>query len=115
MNKLRRSFVVGSVAFVALCAPRAQAQDTLPAKPIRMILGFSAGGISDVLGRTLAAKISQSIGQQIIVENKPGAGGTVAADIVTKSPAGRLHDLAPGHDGACDQCDNVPGKCTTTR
>jgi tripartite-type tricarboxylate transporter receptor subunit TctC len=85
MNKLRRSFVVGSVALGALCAPWAQAQDAYPNKPIRMILGFSAGGISDVLGRTLAAKISSSIGQQIVVENKPGAGGTVAADMVAKS------------------------------
>jgi len=85
MNKIRRSFVVASVALGALCSPCVQAQDAYPSKPIRMILGFSAGGISDVLGRTLAARISNSIGQQIVVENKPGAGGTVAADMVAKS------------------------------
>ena len=85
MNRLRRSFVVGSVAIAALSAAPLHAQDSYPSKPIRMILGFSAGGISDVLGRTLAAKISTSLGQQIIVENKPGAGGTVAADLVAKS------------------------------
>ena len=86
MNRLRRSFVVGLGVIGAVCAPWAHAQDPYPSKPIRMILGFSAGGISDVLGRTLAAKISTSLGQQIVVENKPGAGGTVAGDLVAKSP-----------------------------
>jgi tripartite-type tricarboxylate transporter receptor subunit TctC len=86
MKRLRRSVVVGVVASGCLFAPALHAQDAYPTKPIRMILGFSAGGISDVLGRTLAAKISNSIGQQIVVENKPGAGGTVAADLVAKSP-----------------------------
>jgi tripartite-type tricarboxylate transporter receptor subunit TctC len=52
---------------------------------VRLILGFSAGGISDVLGRALAARISPSLGQQMIVENKPGAGSTIAADFVARS------------------------------
>ena len=86
MNTLRRSLVAGALALGVIAAPVASGQDAYPSKPIRMVLGFSAGGISDVLGRTLAAKISQSIGQQIVVENKPGAGGTVAADLVAKSP-----------------------------
>jgi tripartite-type tricarboxylate transporter receptor subunit TctC len=86
MNSFRRSLVAGAVALGLLGVPLAHAQDAYPSKPIRMVLGFSAGGISDVLGRTLAAKISSSLGQQIVVENKPGAGGTVAADLVAKSP-----------------------------
>ena len=85
MKRLRRSIVMGVVASGLLGAPALHAQDAYPTKPIRMILGFSAGGISDVLGRTLAARISNSIGQQIVVENKPGAGGTLAADAVAKS------------------------------
>ena len=86
MKRVRRSLVTAIVAIGTLGAPALHAQDAYPSKPIRMILGFSAGGISDVLGRTLAQKISTSLGQQIVVENKPGAGGTVAADLVAKSP-----------------------------
>jgi len=85
MNPIRRSLLAGAVALGASLSCIAHAQDAYPTKPIRMILGFSAGGISDVLGRTLAAKISTSLGQQIVVENKPGAGGTLAADAVAKS------------------------------
>jgi len=64
-----------------------QAQDvsSYPNKPIRLIVGFSAGGISDVLGRALAAKLSNITGQGVVVENKPGAGTTIAADNVSKS------------------------------
>ena len=86
MKRVRRSLVTAIIAIGTLGAPALHAQDAYPSKPIRMILGFSAGGISDVLGRTLAQKISTSLGQQIVVENKPGAGGTVAADLVAKSP-----------------------------
>jgi len=60
----------------------AMAQDQYPTKPIRLVLSFDAGGISDVLGRALAAKISGSIGQTMFVENRPGAGSTVAAAYV---------------------------------
>jgi tripartite-type tricarboxylate transporter receptor subunit TctC len=84
MNRLRRSLVAVSLALAV--AGVAHAQDAYPNRPIRLILGFSPGGISDVLGRTLAAKVSTSIGQTIIVENKPGAGSNLAADFVAKSP-----------------------------
>ena len=56
-----------------------------PNKPIRLIVGFAAGGISDVLGRALASKLSNITGQGVIVENKPGAGTTIAAEYVAKS------------------------------
>jgi len=85
MNPVRRNLIATAIVIGTLLAAPARAQDAYPTKPIRLILGFSAGGISDVLGRALAAKISSSIGQQIIVENKPGAGSTLAADFVAKS------------------------------
>ena len=66
----------------AFCAATASAQDAYPNKPIRLILGFAPGGISDVLGRALAASLSRNIGQQVIVENRPGAGGSLAAGYV---------------------------------
>lgn len=63
----------------------AMAQSDFPAKPIRLIVGFTAGGISDVLGRALTAKLSSNIGQQVVVENKPGAGTTIAGEFTARS------------------------------
>jgi len=71
-------------AALVLTGP-AQAQSDYPTRPIKMIVGFSAGGISDVLGRAVAAKMSTMIGQAVIVENKPGAGTTIAGDAVAKA------------------------------
>jgi tripartite-type tricarboxylate transporter receptor subunit TctC len=68
-----------------LAAGPAAAQAEWPAKPVKLIVGFSAGGISDVLGRAIAAKMSQQLGQQVIVENKPGAGTTIAGDFIAKA------------------------------
>jgi tripartite-type tricarboxylate transporter receptor subunit TctC len=63
------------------------AQSDYPNKPLRLVVGFAAGGISDVLGRAIAIPVSKQLGQQVIVENKPGAGTTIAGDFVVKSPA----------------------------
>jgi tripartite-type tricarboxylate transporter receptor subunit TctC len=63
------------------------AQSDYPNKPVRLVVGFAAGGISDVLGRAIAIPVSKQLGQQVIVENKPGAGTTIAGDFVVKSPA----------------------------
>ncbi len=72
---------------VACAAPvrGAFAQGAYPTKPIRLVVAFPAGGISDVLARAIAAKMSTSIGQSVFVENKPGAGTTIAGDFITKS------------------------------
>jgi len=74
------------VKFIALLlfASSVFAQD-YPNKPIRMVLGFPAGGISDVLGRAIAIPLSKQLGQPVVVENKPGAGTTIAGDFVVKS------------------------------
>ena len=58
------------------------AQADFPRQPIRLVVGFASGGISDVLARAIAAKMSVNLGQQVIVDNKPGAGTTIAGDIV---------------------------------
>ena len=58
-----------------------------PARPLRLIIPFSPGGATDVPGRILAQKLSEVLGQQVVVDNRPGAGSTIGTDLVAKSPA----------------------------
>ncbi len=64
----------------------AQAQ-TYPSKPIRLVVPFPAGGATDIFARTLSQKLAEKIGSSIVVDNKPGAGGTLGSDLVAKSVA----------------------------
>jgi tripartite-type tricarboxylate transporter receptor subunit TctC len=72
-------------AFLAALALNAFGQSDYPNKPVRMVVGFAAGGISDVLGRAVAITLSKQLGTQVIVENKPGAGTTIAGDFIARS------------------------------
>ena len=58
-----------------------------PAKPIRMLFGFTAGGAGDVSARLLAQRMSEMLGQNVVVENRPGAGGAIADEAVARSAA----------------------------
>src|SRR4051812_8495117 len=90
--------VLGAV--VATAAPVALAQgDGYPNKPLRIIVGFAPGGSNDIVARLLAEKLSKSLGQPAIVENKPGAGGAVAAAFVESQPADG-YTLLVGASGA---------------
>ena len=70
--------------------PSAQAADepvaSYPSRPIRMVAPFAAGGSSDVVGRFIAQKLTEKFGQQVIVENRPGAAGNLGTDVVAKAP-----------------------------
>ena len=70
-----------------LLAGVALAQAWPTAKPMRLVIPFPAGGATDIVGRTVAQKLGAALNQQIVVDNKPGAGGSLGADIVAKAPA----------------------------
>ncbi len=78
-----KAMIIGALACAALAGPAA-AQDW-PTKPVRILVGFGAGGGTDIVSRIVAQPLSELIGQPVVVENKPGAGGTTAADAVAKS------------------------------
>ncbi len=83
VHTLTRRHLVVALA-VALSGGSAMAQ-AWPSKPISLVVPFPPGGTTDVLARSLAEKLTQSLGQTVIVENKPGAGATLGADYVVKS------------------------------
>jgi tripartite-type tricarboxylate transporter receptor subunit TctC len=76
------------IVTVLLCAAAAAAQaQNFPVRPIRVIVTSPAGGSNDILNRTLAPKVSEYLGQPVLIDNKPGASGFVAAETVAKAPA----------------------------
>lgn len=75
-----------ALALAALVAQPAAAQSGYPNRPIRLIVGFGAGGLADITMRIVADKLGERLGQRIIVENRPGAGGVVAAQTAASSP-----------------------------
>jgi len=77
----------GGLLATAVPLAGANAQDAWPNKPIKVIMPFGAGGSMDVLSRLLAPIVSESLGQQVVVENRPGATGTVAMAAVASAPA----------------------------
>ena len=83
----RRQFLTLATTLAASAALPAAAQTTaFPTRPIRLLVPHAPGGNSDAFGRILAQYLSERVGQQVVVENKPGAGGTVACALVSKSP-----------------------------
>lgn len=88
MNKrffARRSVLLSTLSAVAIfAAPSAMAQ-AFPSKPLRIVVPFAAGGAGDLTARIVAAELTLSLGQPVVIENKPGAGGVVAAETVARA------------------------------
>lgn len=85
---MTRPFRILCIALVlqALCATSVQAQEARwPARPIKLVVTFPPGGTSDLVARLIAPRLSAALGQQLVIENRPGAGGIVGADAVAKS------------------------------
>ena len=81
------------LALVALAVPVVAFGQAWPTKPVRLVSPFPAGGGTDAFARPLAAQLSQQMGQQFIIDNRGGAGGTIGADNVAKSPPDGYHFL----------------------
>jgi len=80
---MQRTFLLGLIPLV--CLPQiTTAAETYPTRPIRLLVGFTPGGAADVSARVITRKMSESLGVNIVVENRAGAGGNIAAEIVAK-------------------------------
>ena len=86
MKRPRASLAAAVAALAAVALPSAALAQPFPSKPIRIVVPFVAGGSSDIVARSVAAKMQTSIGQNVVVENKPGANGAIAAESVMRSP-----------------------------
>ena len=94
----RISLIIVLVTGVLMIAAAAFAQG-YPTKPVRMVLPFAPGGASDVVGRSMAPKLSQELGQQVIVDNRAGASGNIGVELVARAaPDG--YTVLLGNSGA---------------
>src|SRR6478672_12428585 len=73
------------ILLAGMAAGAAQAED-YPSRPIRVVVGFGPGAVADVILRVLTARMSQTLGQQLVVENRPGAGSSLGAEYVARAP-----------------------------
>lgn len=108
---MKRTIVAALAAgmMLAVAAPSASAQDW-PSKSVKILIGFGAGGGTDVATRILADGLSEALGQQFVVENRPGAGGTIAGGVAAKAPKDGYTALAisMGHSVSAVMVKQVP-------
>lgn len=87
MHPLSARHAIVATFVLATTAPQAALPQVYPIRPVRIVSPFAAGGSNDVIARTIAPKFTETLGQQFIVENRPGAGGAIGTDFVAKAPA----------------------------
>ena len=92
-------FALAALIAVTACFAPARADSDFPSRPIRLIVGFAAGGGNDIFARLVADKASQILGQAVVVENRPGAGGRLSGEYVSGQPADG-YTLLVGASGA---------------
>ena len=87
MRSVKRTLVLSVFALLALTSMPARSDPAAdyPNGPVKILVPFAAGGPTDVMARILGQKLSVALGQQIVVENKPGAGSTIGAEFVAKA------------------------------
>ena len=84
MERKNSAFFAAVAVFALLAGGTAQAQ-SYPARPIRMIVPFPPGGATDLLARVVAQKLGENLGQQVVVDNRPGAGGTIGSRLMLEA------------------------------
>jgi tripartite-type tricarboxylate transporter receptor subunit TctC len=84
-SSLLRRIAIGALAAFGLATAQAQTSDTYPRQVVRIVVPYPAGGATDTLGRMMATKLQEAWGQNVVVENRPGASGTIGNDLVAKS------------------------------
>lgn len=90
---------IGALCLLGLSSTQVLAQQDWPNKAVHLVVGFAPGGGTDIVARALAARMSENLGQTVIVENKAGAAGTIAADMISKAaPDG--YNLLTGHSNS---------------
>ena len=85
INICRPPIAMLAIAVLAQLATGAMAQPSYPAKPVRILVGFVPGGFTDTSARIVGQKLGEALGQQVIIENRPGANGLIAGDLTAKS------------------------------
>jgi tripartite-type tricarboxylate transporter receptor subunit TctC len=101
MKLPRRRFLqlAASTALFSPASHTARAQ-MYPARPVRIVAGYPAGGVTDIYARLIGQRLSERMGQSFIVENRPGAGGTIGVDAVVRAPADGYSLLLTGSNDA---------------
>ena len=85
MELTLRTAIAGIAIVLAGSLPDGASAQTFPSKPVRLLVTYAAGGASDIVSRVIAAKLTEGLGQQVIVENRPGASGILASELLARS------------------------------
>src|SRR6187455_2543816 len=83
---MNRTYKVLLFILCALGATLPATAQTYPSKTVRILVGFAPGGSTDIVARLIAQEMTKNIGQQVVVDNRPGAGGNIAAELTSKAP-----------------------------
>lgn len=86
LREMLSVLAIGSVFALGLSHSAALRAQSWPAKPVRLVVPYTPGAGTDTIARILAQKVGESLGQQVVIDNRPGAGGTIGTEIVAKSP-----------------------------
>ena len=110
MNRISRRFASACLAFTFMGTTSSLVlAQTWPVKPVHIVVPFTSGGSTDIVARIIAAKLTTSLGQSVIVDNRAGAGGTLGSDFVAKSPADG-HTLLMGTSSTMAIAPNIYNK-----
>jgi tripartite-type tricarboxylate transporter receptor subunit TctC len=94
--QLRRTLAVAVLSLLGICASGISHAQSWPSKPIRIVVGFAPGGTTDAMARMVAQSLTESLGQSVVIDNKPGASGNIAASEVARAtPDGHTLFISP--------------------